>query len=182
MIASCACGADLLLATAANWKSKRPMNPVQNSSSCRYVAILPLNVRAEIRGKRGLICGLHMDYGNRLNAIRVVSTVSRGLNEDKRRRWHVVGGESAVSWNRAIKNSCKDHLLSRELADAERITAARIIVKDYCDKMNAEMNYRIKMGAETDNYGKATKGFENTDLVACIFPSAELLESGALPV
>ena len=33
--------------------------------------------------------GLHMDYGNRRNA--VVSTVSIGPNEDKRRKWHVVG-------------------------------------------------------------------------------------------
>ena len=44
---------------------------------------------------------------------------------------------SAISWNRAIETSSKDHLW-RELGDAERITAASIIVKGY--KMHAEMN------------------------------------------
>ena len=34
--------------------------------------------------------------------------------------------------------------LSRELGDAERITAAHIIIKGY--KMHAKMNYRIKNG------------------------------------
>ena len=38
----------------------------------------------------------------------------------------------------------QESTLSRELGDAERITAASIIVKGY--KMHAEMKYRIKNG------------------------------------
>ena len=67
--------------------------------------------------------------------------------------------QSANSWNRAIENSSEDHLY-REIGDAERITAAHIIVKGY--KMHAKMKYRIKNGKETENYEIAGKRFENT--------------------
>ena len=34
--------------------------------------------------------------------------------------------------------------------------------------MHAKMKYRIKMGAETENYEITAKGFENTSFVVCI--------------
>ena len=49
--------------------------------------------------------------------------------------------------------------------------------------MHAKMKYRIKNGAETENYEIAAKGFENTDFVVCILVvqlSSEILPMGYL--
>ena len=68
-----------------------------------------------------------MDYGDRRNA--VVSTASKGPNENERRRWHVVGayelGPSGIIRIKRILVGFRLNLPPRETADCYFVQLAR---------------------------------------------------------